>query len=67
MSAAALALILALLAGGASIATIASGGTTAFINIEKIEAHGGAPGAPAPRHFIQMTPLGPDNPSFDGK
>lgn len=66
MSPAVLALVLALLAGGASVATIASGGTSTFINIEKIEAHGGAPAAPPPR-FIQMTPLGPANPSFDGK
>ena len=66
MSAAAIALIIALLSGAASVATIAGSGSQAFINIEKIEAHGGAPAAPPPR-FIQMTPLGPDNPSFDGK
>ena len=65
MSAAAVALLLAILSGVASVATIAGSGSQAIINIQKIE--GGAPGAAGPRPVVQMTPLGPANPSFDGK
>jgi hypothetical protein len=68
MSAAAIAILLAVLSGAASVATIAGSGSQAIVNIEKIEVHGGAPAAPAAaRRLIQMTPLGPANPSFDGK
>jgi len=65
MSAAAVALLLAILSGAASVATIAGSGSQAIINIRQIE--GGAPMAAMPRRMVQMTPLGPANPSFDGK